>query len=132
MSELAGARKALPKYRFESFKRDDRLSRKVARRQGWQLATYPGVAVFHGDDGLVGYLEYFDDDDALKHGVRPGSITTVEVDPDHQRKGLATAMFDLARDDEDRLHHSEEISEAAQAWIAAMEQRRGAAGTARS
>lgn len=113
-------------YRFETFERGDRLSQKVARRQGWQSATYSGVAVFHQNDGLVGHLEYFDDDDALNHGVRPGEITNVEVDPDHQRKGLATAMFDLARDAEDRLHHSEDLSDDARAWIAGMNQRASA------
>lgn len=109
-----------PEYRCESFERGDSLSRQVARRQGWQLATYSGVAVFHLDAGLVGHLEYYDDEDAQRHGVRPGEITNIEVDPAHQRKGLATAMFRHALDDEDRVHHSDELSEDAEAWIEGM------------
>lgn len=80
MSTLLAVWNPAPEYRFESFERGDSLSREVARRQGWELATYSGVAVFHHSDGLVGHLEYFDDDDALHHDVRPGEITNVEVD----------------------------------------------------
>ncbi len=103
----------MPEYRFESFGRRDPLSRQVARRQGWELATYRGVAVFHHNDGLVGHLEYFDGDDALHHGVRAGE-------------------FNLALDDEDRLHHSDELSDDARDWIMAMGRRHCTTATAGS
>lgn len=49
-----------------------------------------------------------------------GKIGSVEVHPDHQRRGLGTELFQRARQIEPKLHHSEALSDDADHWIAGM------------
>jgi ribosomal protein S18 acetylase RimI-like enzyme/2'-5' RNA ligase len=58
-----------------------------------------------------------------------GHIINLGVDPDHQRRGIATEMFRRAQEVSPVLHHSSSPSPDAQAWIAGMEKKSAAMRT---
>ena len=45
------------------------------------------VEAYLGKTGPIGHLEW---------GAQTGKVLNVQVDPEHQRKGLATAMWNIA------------------------------------
>jgi GNAT superfamily N-acetyltransferase len=53
---------------------------------------------------------------------KPGEIEKIEVEPDHQRQGLATAMWNYAHDSGIRPSpkHSSQRTDAGEAWSKAV------------
>lgn len=49
------------------------------------------VEAYVGKTGPIGHLEW---------GAQTGKVLNVQVDPEHQRKGLATAMWNMANNAE--------------------------------
>ena len=49
------------------------------------------VEAYVGKTGTIGHLEW---------GAQTGKVLNVQVDPEHQRKGLATAMWNMANNAE--------------------------------
>jgi GNAT superfamily N-acetyltransferase len=72
--------------------------------QGYRFETsgeYPMIVAKKGDE-KAGYLSWRGHDDrgssAAEKGPRPaGEITMVKTEPEHQRKGLASAMYGMGR-----------------------------------
>ena len=74
---------------------------------GMVEVVMPGAPAWKGQQGLVGYLGYEPD----------GEIGGVEVHPDYQRHGIATAMNDLARQHMPELYHSSDLTDDGEAWM---------------
>jgi hypothetical protein len=66
------------------------------------------IEAYLGKTGPVGHLEW---------GAQTGKVLNVQVEPDHQRKGLATAMWKLAQNTGViKPVHSLGISDQGQKW----------------
>ena len=72
--------------------------------------SWPTVSAHHGDR-TVGYLQWNPDP-----GPDRGRIENVQVHPDYQRRGIGLALFDLAKQHEPHLRHSENLSEDGKGW----------------
>lgn len=49
-----------------------------------------------------------------------GVIAGIQVDPAHQRKGIATAMFKRAKEINPNVHHNTDLSRSGRAWAKAV------------
>ena len=95
-------------------------------------ARVPGAKGYNwGDEGTVGRLSWtkhdLDPDTSLIHEIsRPldaGTVTDVDVHPDYQRRGIASAMWEQAKTHADRFqvpgpYHSELQTDEGQEWAA--------------
>lgn len=77
-------------------------------------APYSVVRAYHPDQAKhAGELLYYHRD--LYSHTR-GEIAMVQVADEHQRRGVATALHDYAKQDVPELGHSERRSDAGDAW----------------
>jgi GNAT superfamily N-acetyltransferase len=126
---LAAARTAMPApnpagLRLVPYQRKDPTSHSLARVFDYAYRPGPGVAAFvPGREDPIGHIDWMTDyhiDGALGSGEippKPGEVGTVEVHPDYQRAGVATALFDHARSINPEVHHSENLSPAGRKWV---------------
>ena len=69
------------------------------------FVKWPSVRAVHNGD-VVGHISW-----------KPnGEIKMIRVHPDYQRRGLATRLFDMAKDHHPELHHSPWKSDDGEAW----------------
>lgn len=75
-----------------------------------------GVEAWLNDRTLIGILDWekSDYDGARLH--RAGEISHVQVEDRYRRRGIATRMFELAKQVEPRVHHSTTLTEDGEAW----------------
>lgn len=67
------------------------------------------IEAHHPDDGRVGYMQWM--------GAAPHAIHWMEVSPEHQRKGLASAMWNWAQDNaRPKPKHSRQRTDKGDAW----------------
>lgn len=110
----------------------DRRKRSPDYDDGMHLVTV------HGPDGeLVGELHFahygekpvghFTDDGIVdipgNQHPDDGVIAHIHVEPEHRRKGIASAMYDRAREINPNLKHNTELSADGKAWIRGLERR---------
>lgn len=82
----------------------------------------PAVTAQHNGQ-TIGYLSWMTDHNS---GPLHGEIGMVQVHPDYRRHGVATGLYDAARQAEPTVHHSDEKTPLGNAW-ARYEQGRTAA-----
>lgn len=80
----------------------------VYRRQS--VLNDRGIEAWLLDRTLIGVLLWSDD----------GKIFSVDVERRHQRRGIATRMFELAKQVEPKVHHSTTLTEDGKAWSKAV------------
>lgn len=67
------------------------------------------IEAFHPEDGKVARMEWM--------GRAPYAIHSLDVDPEHRRQGLATAMWDWAQQNaRPKPRHSEQRTDMGEAW----------------
>lgn len=69
-----------------------------------------GVEAWAADEKLVGQLIW------ERSGERVGEIQSVDVLRNYRRRGIATKMFELAKQVEPRVHHSNALTDDGKAW----------------
>lgn len=84
---------AVPAYVFRAFYPDGWIARQVADIRAFLDAEPEAVHVAADGDALAGWVGV-----RLHPEDRMGEIYILAVDPDHQRKGVATALMDHAAD----------------------------------
>lgn len=76
-------------------------------------ARYPGVAVMHNGDH-IGQVEWHPED----HPTRGSEVSWIDVDPEYQRHGIATSLFDWAKEHVNpALHHSDYQTAQGEEWL---------------
>lgn len=103
------------------FGRGDEISQHITTKDptGWPAG--PGVAAFlPGHPGPVGYIDWHVDGDINEgpHGfAQPNEVHMIEVHPDYQRHGVATALYDHARALNPDLRHSKDKTPEGESWV---------------
>lgn len=90
----------------------------VSKRTTYRLEPGPGyreVTAYHPSGKLVGFINW---EDHAKFGEpeRGNEIHRVQVLAQHRGRGLATAMYGMARDIAPDLTHSHALTPDGQAW----------------
>ena len=68
--------------------------------------TYDHTVEAHHQGKKVGHLWW----------VTGGEITNISVEPEHRRKGLATAMYSKAKSIDPKIHHATERTKQGDKW----------------
>ena len=91
----------------------------------WKIGpTPPGVAQqtmlrCYLDGKIIGHMRWLSKDYKRPPG-KAGEITYVFVDPEYQRRGIATKMLEMARREDPRVHHSNVLTGDGTAWSQAV------------
>lgn len=85
-----------------------------------------GVTAYDGHI-VVGYLTWWDPaliTAAISMGVKPNpmpwELQRIEVRPEYQRRGIASAMFEVARDHHPTVRFSRSMTDEGAAWAASL------------
>lgn len=82
-----------------------------------------GVYASHDGKG-VGELEWAPSEGSPAFGLSPHEVRAVGVDEGHQRRGIATHMWGMAKEIDPDIRHSRELGDAGRGWSASLQGKR--------
>lgn len=91
---------------YVPFRKGDEIAKAVRARNS-------GVAVMHNGDH-IGQVEWYPED----HPSRGSEVSWIDVDPEYRRHGIATSLFDWAKEKVNpNLHHSDYQTAEGEQWV---------------